>query len=278
MRFSTLFGIGLSAGLSYFGGFMFAQAAENAASPKPAIVSGSAAQPTTEKPIVACSGQSDFFFAQLPAGAPGNPTGNPTAVPIYVGGGSHGIGVGVAVGQGAGSGTVTAPAVPQVAPFYPPTAPLGIGAAGQFPVPPGALPESRERVIVTMPGGAGGMPNIGPGGPGSPMMLFWSGKHQGDPEMEKLMQIDFKLDHESHELAEEYRIADKDKKDEIKKNLADTVNKQFEARQKRRALEVERLDAEIKKIRASIEKRTAAKQQIVDRRIAELLGQDDTSF
>ena len=34
----------------------------------------------------------------------------------------------------------------------------------------------------------------------------------------------------------------------------------------------------MKKIRASIDKRTEAKQQIVDRKVSELLGQDDLSF
>jgi hypothetical protein len=101
---------------------------------------------------------------------------------------------------------------------------------------------------------------------------------QVDPEMQKLLEADFNLDRESHKLAEEFRHASKDKQDDIKKNLQEIVTKQFVGRQERRTLELKRLEDEIKRIRESIDKRNDGKQQIVDRRVSELLGQDDTSF
>ncbi len=104
------------------------------------------------------------------------------------------------------------------------------------------------------------------------------GMRQNDPEMEKLMQADFKLDRESHELASQYQQASKADRDGIKKKLDEVVAKQFEARQQRRELELKRLEDEIKKIRDRIDKGNSDKKQIVDRRVNQLLGQDDDSF
>ncbi len=128
-------------------------------------------------------------------------------------------------------------------------------------------------------GGAGASPFPGgfnPRRPGEPQNPF--GMRQNDPEMEKLTQIDFNLDRESRELAGQYRQGPKDKQDEIKKKLQEVVAKQFETRQQRRTLELKRLEDEIKRIRESIDKRNSGKQVIVDRRVNELLGQDDSSF
>ena len=142
----------------------------------------------------------------------------------------------------------------------------------RFSVQTGPMPVETLGAgpVTTMPGM--------PGGPGTPLMLFWGMNGKSDSEMRKLIELDIRFEHDSHELANEYRIADKDKKDEVKKQLEEVVNKQFESRQKRRALELERLESEMKKIRASIDKRTEARQQIVDRKVNELLGQDDLSF
>ena len=99
-----------------------------------------------------------------------------------------------------------------------------------------------------------------------------------DPEMHRLFEADAGFERQSQELAEEYRRAPKDKQDEVKKKLEDVVSRQFESRQERRSLELKRLEGEIKRIQASIDKRNEAKKQIVDRRVSEVLGQDDTSF
>ncbi|HKD35448.1 MAG TPA: hypothetical protein VKB78_01570, partial [Pirellulales bacterium] len=80
------------------------------------------------------------------------------------------------------------------------------------------------------------------------------GMRESDPEMEKLIQTDFKLDGESHELAKQYQQASKGDRDDIQKKLSEVVTKQFEARQQRRELELKRLEDEIKKIRERIDK------------------------
>jgi hypothetical protein len=141
-------------------------------------------------------------------------------------------------------------------------------AQGRGPASPPVSPRSGRYGPQGMPGAPGMRGMMGGMGPMGP----------SDPEMEKLMQLDFSLDGQSHELAEQFSQASKDQRDEIKKKLDEVVTKQFEARQERRTLELKRLEDEIKRIRDSIDKRNQGKQQIVDRRVSELLGQDDTSF
>jgi hypothetical protein len=99
-----------------------------------------------------------------------------------------------------------------------------------------------------------------------------------DPDMQRLMEQDAMFDHQSQEMAEEYRRAPKDKQGEVKKKLEEVVSHQFDSRQERRSLELKQLEDQIKQIKTSIDKRNAAKKQIVDRRVSEVLGQDDTSF
>lgn len=125
-----------------------------------------------------------------------------------------------------------------------------------------------------MPPGARGQ--FGPGTPAPMQNPF--GMRPNDPEMEKLIRTDVELDRQSRDLSERFRGASKDEQDEIKKKLSEVVTKQFEARQERRTLELKHLEDEIKRIRESIDKRNQGKEQIVDRRVSELLGQDDNSF
>jgi hypothetical protein len=158
------------------------------------------------------------------------------------------------------------------------------GERGPFvPADPSARPPAGNN-----PFEQGRGPNFG-APPGQPnwqqgmqgargMRGMMGGMGPSDPEMEKLMQLDFSLDRQSHELADQFGQASKDQRDEIKKKIDEVVTKQFEARQERRTLELKRLEDEIKRIRDSIDKRNQGKQQIVDRRVSELLGQDDTSF
>jgi len=138
---------------------------------------------------------------------------------------------------------------------------------GQFSAPDG-------RMITTGPGPNGMAFPLPDGKMNFTARAIWV----DDPEMRRLLEQDAMFDHQSQELAEEYRHAPKDKLDEVKKKLEDVVSRQFDGRQERRSLELKQLEDQIKKIQASIDKRKAAKKQIVDRRVSEVLGQDDTSF
>jgi hypothetical protein len=132
----------------------------------------------------------------------------------------------------------------------------------------------------------GGGPPFGPGrlpGPGGPFEIprfgTWESLEKNDPELYKLIQDDYNLERQSQELAMQCRQAPKDQQDEIKEKLEKVITQHFEARQQRRVLELKRLEEELKRLRELIDKRNESRQQIVNRRVSELLGlQDELRF
>jgi hypothetical protein len=148
------------------------------------------------------------------------------------------------------------------------------------PGPPGGMPPGMG------PRG-GGMPMQGPGGPpmdpfsgpvrpGMPGMAFGP-MNMGDPEMLKLQQKDMELEQQARQLAIQYQSPETSKADreKIKQKVIDAVNKQFEIRQQRRALELKRLEDELKRLREIVERRAKAKKELVERRVSELVGPDE---
>jgi hypothetical protein len=101
---------------------------------------------------------------------------------------------------------------------------------------------------------------------------------QVDPEMAELVEQDQELERETYQLADLIRRASAEKRKEIRASLEAVINEHFEVRQNRRKLELERLEAELTRLRESIETRTKARQEIVDRRVAEVLGEDELEF
>lgn len=151
-------------------------------------------------------------------------------------------------------------------------------------VPPGdagSVPGAFGR--PGFPGGFGpGDPGRGPGrmraGFGMPPRTFrwpfgdWQSLEQNDPEMHKLLEADYDLERQSGELALQYRQAPEEEREAIKQKLEKLVAEHFETRQQRRRLELKRLEDELGRLRESIDKRQEAQPQIVQRRLAELLG------
>jgi len=122
----------------------------------------------------------------------------------------------------------------------------------------------------------GGMPGMraGPGTqPGMGGMPVWFASH--DPEMMEFMRKEADIENQAARLVEKYRRASESDRGEIQKQLDKLVSEQFDLRQDRRQKELKKLEEQIKKLRESIEKRQKAKSDIVDRRIKELLGQDE---
>jgi hypothetical protein len=118
---------------------------------------------------------------------------------------------------------------------------------------------------------------MGPDGPRQPGMA--RGPHENlemlqksDPEMYKLVQEDSELDRQTRELAMRCRQAPKEQGTDMKKQLQEMVNTQFDVRQERRNLELKRLDTEIQRLRDTIERRTKARDEIVKQRVSDLLG------
>ncbi len=96
-----------------------------------------------------------------------------------------------------------------------------------------------------------------------------------DPEMAALNRSDFELDQQTRELADALRGAKKDDREKIRAELTEVVNKHFDIRQKRRELQIKRMEDELKKLHEAMTKRNEAKEQIIKRRLAELVGNED---
>ncbi len=100
-----------------------------------------------------------------------------------------------------------------------------------------------------------------------------------DPEMSVLDESDAALEQRTAEVVERYQNAEEEsQRSEIKAELAKVVNAHFEIRQRKRALEIERLEKQLEELRAVVERRNANRAVIIDRHIQELLNSDDLSF
>jgi hypothetical protein len=116
----------------------------------------------------------------------------------------------------------------------------------------------------------GAMPGMMPGPHGDAEAM-----RQRDPEMFKLVQADNELERRTRELGMQFRQAPPEQKERIEKEVREAVNKQFEVRQQRRMMELKRLEGELQRVREATERRAKAREQIIQRRVAELLGHDD---
>ncbi len=120
------------------------------------------------------------------------------------------------------------------------------------------------------PRGEGAMPGAPKGPPGAAGY---------DPEMAELDQADFELSRKTTDAVLRYRHAPVEDREQLKKELTELVNRHFDVRQQRRELQLKRLEEELQRLRESIEARSEAREQIVNKRIAELLGEKaDLSF
>ena len=95
---------------------------------------------------------------------------------------------------------------------------------------------------------------------------------QDDPEMFELATADMELERRSHGPARRARNLGKEDQAKAREELTKIATEQFAVRQKRRELHLKRLEEELKELRASLEKRAEQKQEIIDRRVNELLG------
>ena len=107
----------------------------------------------------------------------------------------------------------------------------------------------------------------------------WKSLEKKDPELFKVLRTEMDLERQTRDAVRDYREADSAKREEIKKQVEKLVTQQFEVRQQRRQLELKRFETELQSVRDAIERRNKNRQQIIERRVAELLGQDeDTAF
>lgn len=109
--------------------------------------------------------------------------------------------------------------------------------------------------------------------PGYPGMSGMPGMHEPDEEMAELMRSDHELEQRSMQLAHRYRMSRDEARDDLKKELEEVVNKHFDVRQQRRELQIKRMEESLEKLRGTIKKRADAREEIVDKRLRELMGE-----
>jgi hypothetical protein len=90
--------------------------------------------------------------------------------------------------------------------------------------------------------------------------------------MYDLLMADNDLDRQAVEKAGQLRNTTSDARDKLKAELAEIVGKHFEARQKRRELQLKRMAEEIQRLRDATQARNDAREEIVNKRITELTG------
>lgn len=93
--------------------------------------------------------------------------------------------------------------------------------------------------------------------------------------MYKAVKTDMDLDRLTRELAMQYPRAPSDQRDRIKKEVEKAVAQQFEVRQQRRVLELKRLENELLRLHEAMDRRGKAREQLIQKRVSELLGHDD---
>ena len=96
--------------------------------------------------------------------------------------------------------------------------------------------------------------------------------------MTELLKKEDELDGRANEQAAQFRDASQSEKDKIKKQIEETVNKQFDVRQQRRRLKLDRMQKELEQLRAEIDGRDGKREKIVKGRVQELLGEGGPGF
>lgn len=99
-----------------------------------------------------------------------------------------------------------------------------------------------------------------------------------DKEMQELVKKEQDFSKKTSELVASLKGATAEKKAEIKTQLIASVEAHFAVRQEQRELQLKRIEEEVKKLREAIEKRNTSKKEIIERRIAELTGEDTIGF
>jgi hypothetical protein len=80
------------------------------------------------------------------------------------------------------------------------------------------------------------------------------------------------LAHEANEIRHKLESATTDaQRSEVRAKLSENLGKQFDLRQKRHGLEIESLEAQVKKLRELVRKRQDSREEIISRRVDQIL-------
>ncbi len=159
-------------------------------------------------------------------------------------------------------------------PLPPPRRDKG-GPDGDRPHPPGPPRDGRHDGPPPFgPDGRMGPDHRPPGPPHGPWGDLES-MQKMDPEMYKLLKEDRDLERQTRELVMQYRRAPSEQREKLKSQVNELVNKHFDVRQQRRSLELKRLEDELQRLRETIDRRSKARKEIVEKRVSELIGREE---
>ena len=117
----------------------------------------------------------------------------------------------------------------------------------------------------------------GPGGPDirpdvNPLLASQASMPTPDPALKQLKTEEAAFEHQVNSLIRQLSIADSDvRRDDIKTKLSEALGKQFDVRQKRHGLEIETLEARVKKLKQLVQKRQENREEIISRRLDQIV-------
>jgi hypothetical protein len=100
------------------------------------------------------------------------------------------------------------------------------------------------------------------------------GFEETDPEMLDLMRRDADFERNNQFLAERCRQAPEGDRQRLKDELRKEITAHFDVRQQKRQLQLKRIEEEVQRLREAIEKREARRDEIINRRLGELVGEE----
>lgn len=104
-------------------------------------------------------------------------------------------------------------------------------------------------------------------------MRYMERLQEDDPERYEQVAQEKKLEEEARALAKKYReSADENEKVQLKEDLKALLDKLFDYRQMNRQFEIEKLEKRLEELKDVNERRLANKEEIVGRRLDEMLG------
>jgi len=105
--------------------------------------------------------------------------------------------------------------------------------------------------------------------------MDWEQLRRDDPEMFELMKSDQDMERQEFELSEQLRQSKGEPRDALKKQIQELVQKHFDVRQKRRQLNLTRIEQDVQRMRDELKRREDSREAIVKRRTLELVGDHD---
>jgi hypothetical protein len=100
----------------------------------------------------------------------------------------------------------------------------------------------------------------------------YGGTHLGrNSASSKFMAEEMRATQETTELVRKLAEAKGDEKDKVRSKLNDSLEKQFDLRQKRHNSEIEALEEQIKKLKDLVQKRQDSRKEIISRRLDQLV-------